>query len=113
MPVKGSTLQNGPRYNPIGRQLWEAFQADTGIVLDYQTWVSIIHAGNKKYAYKIQNNAMGVKFPEAMGHAGTTRYKPKAGTRRINWKETNRLGVKVYAHELPLGWIRVQNCVDH
>lgn len=96
MPAKNSSLQNGDRYNPICRATWEKFQVDSGLAIDYSAWVKIIHAGNERYAYQIQNNATGVKFPEYMGHAGTTRYKPKAGTRRIDWKNTNRLGKHVY-----------------
>lgn len=96
MPAKGATLQNGPRFNPINRENWERFQQDSGIQVDYQTWVKIILAGNAQYAHQIQHNAMGVKFPEYMGHAGTTRYKPKLGTRRIDWEKTNKLGYRVY-----------------
>lgn len=96
MPAKGSSLQNGPRHNPVNKETWEAFKVESGLDIDYQTWTKIIHAGNERYAYKIQNNAMGVKFPEFMGHAGTTRYKPKVGRRRIDWKKSNELGVKVY-----------------
>lgn len=96
MPCKGSSLQVGPRYNPINKQTWETFKLESSIDISYDKWVEIIRACNLQYATQVTNNAMGVKFPEAMGHLGTTRYKAKAGTRRVDWKKSKELGTRVY-----------------
>lgn len=96
MPAKNSTLKNGPRHNMIDQKFHKRFCRETGVDVPYKTFVSIIHTSNELIRNSITTNPQGFKFPESMGYACVTRYKPKVGTRSIDWKKSRELGVKVY-----------------
>lgn len=96
MPVKGTTLKNGPRHNFLNRDLWKRFTDATGRSIPYDQFIKIVTLSSELIGERIGNNISGFKFPESMGYSVVTRYKPKRTQRNIDWKKTKELGTKVY-----------------
>lgn len=95
MPIRG-TLKTGPRYNFLNLKFYKQFLKDTGSTLSYKQFVEIIDRSNRKIKDKILNNTEGFKMPEVLGYMAISRYKPKPGTRKIDFGRSQQLGHTVY-----------------
>jgi hypothetical protein len=96
MPAKGSNLKNGKRHNIVDKAFYRQFKRETGIEITYTEFVLIINTSNKAIQDKVINNISGFKLPESMGYLAVTRYKPKTGTRSIDWNKTKQTGSLCY-----------------
>lgn len=95
MPLRG-TLKTGPRHNFLNLRFYNQFIKDTGSNLTYKQFVDIIDSSCRKMKNKIIDNTEGFKMPEVLGYMATSRYKPKPGTRRVDFGKSQQLGFTVY-----------------
>lgn len=96
MPAPGSTLRNGPRHNIVDRAFYKRFVEMTEVEISYDDFVNVINTSNLAIRRICSTNTQGFKMPESLGYVATTRYKPKIGTRSIDWKKSKDAGVRVY-----------------
>lgn len=96
MPVKGSSLKQGPRYNTLNRTLWKRFVDTTGTQISYALFSQIINDSLDFMRERLVHNISGFKMPEYMGYAAVTQYRPSKPKRLIDWAKTREHNVKVY-----------------
>ncbi len=96
MPAAGTSLTHGPRHNVVDRTLWKEYMKSTGNNVSYEMFTKIIFLSGDKIRERGVNNISGYKLSEGMGYLVTTRYKPKLGTKSLDYKKTRELGCKVF-----------------
>lgn len=96
MPARNSGLKNGPRHNIVDKAFYKQFVEATRVKISYEDFVNTINTSNEIIRRIMVNNPQGFKFPESLGYGCVTRYKPKTGTRSIDWQKSKEAGVRVY-----------------
>ena len=97
MPIKGSSLKNGDRYNIIDRKFYDDFvKATKGHNISYKEFSTVINLSNELIRRSVLTNNQGFKLPEALGYLAVTRYKAKLGMRMVDWKKSKEAGTRVY-----------------
>src|SRR5688572_19566701 len=112
MPSKNTTLENGPRFNPLNKELYNKFVETSGINIDFKTFVNIVRTTNDIIRKSVAEEEAGVKLPENLGIIVVTKY--KSAKIPLDWVNTLKFGTKVpllnlhsfgYIHHIK--WVKV------
>lgn len=95
MPAKGSVLMYGNRDYVFNTDFYKnVLQKEKKVEFDYKQCKNIIDHSNKIIADIIKTEVDGFKLPFGFGYLCPVKYVPAKPM--INWKETNKIGKRVY-----------------
>lgn len=89
MPEKGCQGRFGRKFSALNRDVYDKFVEETGINVDYLTFVNIIQTNSKNIRQSVISEPEGVQLPEGFGCIVVTKYKPKKEKKEKNWDYGN------------------------